>query len=178
MSINLSELIWTVICFFVLLFVLKALLFNPLIKFMDERKARIDQGLAEGRQAQQARAENDAMLSDALRQHTAEASRILAEAKDADERERAEALVCAHQEAAQAMQAARKSIRTEQAAAERLHNASRLNRLLHGRVPDGCCSPLLRRRSRQYSLPNGIKVYEAEYSVGVVDKGDTEGACT
>ena len=35
-----------------------------------------------------------------------------------DERERAEALVCAHQEAAQAMQAARKSIRTEQAAAE------------------------------------------------------------
>ena len=84
MSINISELIWTVICFFVLLFVLKALLFNPLIKFMDERKARIDQGLAEGRQAQQARAENDAMLSDALRQHTAEASRILAEAKDAE----------------------------------------------------------------------------------------------
>ena len=118
MSINISELIWTVICFFVLLFVLKALLFNPLIKFMDVRMARIDQGLAEGRQAQQARAENDAMLSDALRQHTAEASRILAEAKDADERERAEALVCAHQEAAQAMQAARKSIRTEQAAAE------------------------------------------------------------
>ena len=64
---------------------------------------------------------------------------------------------------------------TEQAAAERLHTASRLNRLLHGRVPDGCCSPLLRRRSRQYSLPHGIKVYEAEYSVGVVDGADAEG---
>ena len=34
MSINISELIWTVICFFVLLVVLKKLLFDPLVSFM------------------------------------------------------------------------------------------------------------------------------------------------
>lgn len=114
MSINISELIWTVICFFVLLFVLKALLFNPIIKFMDERKARIDAGLAEAHQAQQDQAENDAALDAAWKHNAAEASRILAEAKNADEQARAEALVTAHQDAAAAMQAARTRLRTEE----------------------------------------------------------------
>ena len=41
MSINISELIWTVICFFVLLVVLKKLLFDPLVSFMAARDARI-----------------------------------------------------------------------------------------------------------------------------------------
>ena len=39
MSINISELIWTVICFFVLLVVLKKLLFDPLVSFMAARDA-------------------------------------------------------------------------------------------------------------------------------------------
>lgn len=41
MSINLSESIWTVICFLVLLIVLKELLFDPLLRHMDARGARI-----------------------------------------------------------------------------------------------------------------------------------------
>ena len=41
MSINLSETIWTVICFLVLLIVLKKLLFDPLLRHMDARSARI-----------------------------------------------------------------------------------------------------------------------------------------
>ena len=44
MSINISELIWTVICFFVLLVVLKKLLFDPLVSFMAARDARIQVG--------------------------------------------------------------------------------------------------------------------------------------
>lgn len=114
MSINISEIIWTVICFFVLLFVLKALLFNPIIKFMDERKARIDAGLAEGHQAQRDQAENDAALEAAWKHSAAEASRILAEAKIADEQARAAALVTAHQDAAGAMQAARTRLHAEE----------------------------------------------------------------
>ena len=53
MSINISELIWTVICFFVLLVVLKKLLFDPLVSFMAARDARIQDGLSAGRTAQQ-----------------------------------------------------------------------------------------------------------------------------
>ena len=44
MSINVSEVIWTIVCFFALLFVLKKFLFDPLIRFMEQRQAAIDQG--------------------------------------------------------------------------------------------------------------------------------------
>ena len=55
MSINISEMIWTIICFFVLLLVLKTFLFGPLIRHMDERRSRIDAGLDEARRAEDAK---------------------------------------------------------------------------------------------------------------------------
>ena len=65
MSINVSELIWTILCFFVLLFVLKKLLIDPLLKVMDARNANVAEGLEAGRQAQLAREENDEALQQA-----------------------------------------------------------------------------------------------------------------
>lgn len=91
MSINISELIWTVICFFVLLVVLKKLLFDPLVSFMAARDARIQDGLNAGRTAQQQ--------------------------LDAAERARAQALQSAHQEAAQTTRAMRARVRDEETAA-------------------------------------------------------------
>ena len=44
MSINVSEVIWTIVCFFALLFVLKKFLFDPLVRFMEARQASIDEG--------------------------------------------------------------------------------------------------------------------------------------
>ncbi len=89
MSINISELIWTVICFFVLLVVLKKLLFDPLVSFMAARDARIQDGLNAGRTAQQ----------------------------QLDAAARAQALQSAHQEAAQATRAMRARVRDEETAA-------------------------------------------------------------
>lgn len=91
MSINISELIWTVICFFVLLVVLKKLLFDPLVSFMAARDARIQDGLNAGRTAQQQ--------------------------LDAATRARAQTLQAAHQEAAQATRAMRARVRDEETAA-------------------------------------------------------------
>lgn len=51
----------------------------------------------------------------------------------------------------------------EQHAAERMELANRLNNCLNGWKFDGCATVLLRRTSRQFSLPGGIKVYETEY---------------
>lgn len=75
MSINISELIWTVICFFVLLVVLKKLLFDPLVSFMAARDARIQDGLNAGRTAQQqldaaARTRSEAQRKQAAAQAT------------------------------------------------------------------------------------------------------------
>lgn len=60
LSINISELIWTIISFFLLYFLLKRFLYTPLIRFMDERKARINVGPDAMKAAEeQLRAENE-----------------------------------------------------------------------------------------------------------------------
>lgn len=41
MSIQLSILVWTIICFVLLMLILHYLLFQPILKLMDDRKARI-----------------------------------------------------------------------------------------------------------------------------------------
>lgn len=109
MSINISELIWTVICFFVLLVVLKKLLFDPLVSFMAARDARIQDGISAGRTAQQ--------QLDAQRRQSAAADALLAEAKSTSERKRTQTLQAAHQEAAQAMRDVRARVRSEETAA-------------------------------------------------------------
>lgn len=116
MSINISELIWTVICFFVLLVVLKKLLFDPLVSFMAARDARIQDGLSAGRTAQQQLAAAARDRSEAQRKQAAAADALLAEAKSAAERKRAQALQSAHQEAAQATRAMRARVRDEETA--------------------------------------------------------------
>ena len=115
MSINISELIWTVICFFVLLVVLKKLLFDPLVSFMAARDARIQDGISAGRTAQQQL--DAAARSDAQRRQSAAADALLAEAKSASERKRAQTLQAAHQEAAQATRDVRARVRSEETAA-------------------------------------------------------------
>ena len=117
MSINISELIWTVICFFVLLVVLKKLLFDPLVSFMAARDARIQDGLSAGRTAQQQLEAAARARSEAQRKQAAAADALLAEAKSAAERARAQALQSAHQEAAQATRAMRARVRDEETAA-------------------------------------------------------------
>lgn len=117
MSINISELIWTVICFFVLLVVLKKLLFDPLVSFMAARDARIQDGLSAGRTAQQQLDAAARARSEAQRKQAAAADALLAEAKSAAERTRAQALQSAHQEAAQAARAMRARVRDEETAA-------------------------------------------------------------
>ncbi len=117
MSINISELIWTVICFFVLLVVLKKLLFDPLVSFMAARDARIQDGLSAGRTAQQQLDAAARARSEAQRKQAAAADALLAEAKSAAERTRAQALQRAHQEAAQATRTMRARVRDEETAA-------------------------------------------------------------
>ena len=89
MSINVSEVIWTIVCFFALLFVLKKFLFDPLIRFMEQRQAAIDQGLEKGRDAQRKKDENDAALRESWKERSVEAKQLLAEGKKTDDQERA-----------------------------------------------------------------------------------------
>lgn len=63
-SINPWELFWTVINFFLLYFILKKLLYKPLIRFMDARQARINQGLAAEKAARELYEGEEALFRD------------------------------------------------------------------------------------------------------------------
>ncbi len=118
MSINISELIWTVLCFLVLLFVLKKLLFDPLTRFMDERKAKVEAGMAAGREAEASREANERELLEKRRAKAAEAAKLVADGRARDEKARADALAEARKQAAEAMKDAKAALSLEEAAAE------------------------------------------------------------
>lgn len=59
---------------------------------------------------------------------------------------------------------------TEDKALERQRMVTELNKLLHCKRPKGAAGPLVRRKSRNYSLPGGIKVYQMTYEVAVMEE--------
>ena len=92
LTINPSELIWTIIGFLALYFMLKHFLFAPILRVMDERRARVDEGLDEERQARNA-LEQDAQQLEQLREEQLEAARQqLQEEQEREEQRRADAL--------------------------------------------------------------------------------------
>ncbi len=90
LTINVSEVVLTVINFFLLYFLLKRFLYEPLIKFMDKRQARIDAGEAVKKQALDTVRESEARMESKLLESREEAKRIIAEAKAADDAAHAE----------------------------------------------------------------------------------------
>lgn len=62
-SINLSELIWTVINFFLLLFLLNRFLYQPIIRFTEERQRKMDEKLAQEQSAKAEISENEERIS-------------------------------------------------------------------------------------------------------------------
>ena len=117
MTIYASELIWTVICFVVLLFVLKKLLFDPLLTFMEQRDGKIARGKKAGEDARRKREENDAAILEGRKANNAAAAAILADGRARDEQARSNALQAARQEAAQSMKDTRDALRKEETAA-------------------------------------------------------------
>ena len=57
MNIDLSQIIWTIICFLLFTLVLNGLLINPILKFTDERREKIEKAHAEAEELEKARAE-------------------------------------------------------------------------------------------------------------------------
>lgn len=91
-SINISELIWTVINFFLLLFLLNRFLYKPVISFMEQRQARIDAKLREEEEARARIEENDARILEEKARSREEAKKLLALNAEEIEKHNAEVL--------------------------------------------------------------------------------------
>ena len=110
-SINISELIWTVINFFLLLFLLNRFLYKPVISFMEERQARIE--------------ENDARLLDEKAKSREEAKKILALNAEEIEKHNAEVLQEAKKASVQNRKDAEAALSQRQdKTAQQLHEAA------------------------------------------------------
>jgi len=118
LTLDLWTVILTIVSFFLLYFLLNTFLFKPIIKFMDDRKARIEGGLEEGKMARQAKEENRRQLEEELRRTGGEAKQVLADAKSVDEAGRAKVLESARNDATAALKDARGRIGEEKKAAE------------------------------------------------------------
>ena len=77
LTINISEVFWTIVNFFLLYFLLKVCLYNPVISFMDARNARIKEGNDAEKAALDAQAEHNAQLGEKIAAAQAEAGQLI-----------------------------------------------------------------------------------------------------
>lgn len=118
LQIVVPDFIWTIISFFLFMFLLNKFLFKPVLSKMDDRKARIDAGLAEGKKAQAALEDNKAQLAQELTQTGAQARAVINAARSEAEKAKSEVLGSAHVEAERLHKDVRERVKAEEKAAE------------------------------------------------------------
>ena len=132
LSINFSELFWGIFNFFLLLFLLNRFLYKPLIKFMDDRKARIDAGLDEEKKALEEEQTNNDGIEAALDEKRVEAKSIIEKAGAEDKVSHSQAISEARSDAEKTVLDARENAaKVEKQLEERVKQQSQeLARLL------------------------------------------------
>ena len=124
-SINISELIWTVINFFLLMFLLNRFLYKPVISFMEKRQARIDAGLQEEQDAKTCIEKNDERLQEKKAESREEAKNLLRQNSEELEKHSAEMLKEAKAAAEQDRREAEEALAAKQEQTSgRLQNAA------------------------------------------------------
>lgn len=132
LSINFSELFWGIFNFFLLLFLLNHFLYKPLIKFMDDRKARINAGLDEEKKALEEEQANNDGIEAALDEKRIEAKSIIEKAGAEDKVSHSQAISEARSDAEKTVLDARENAaKVEKQLEERVKQQSQeLARLL------------------------------------------------
>ena len=136
LEICVPDFIWTVISFFLFMFLLNKFLFKPVLSLMDARKARIDAGLAEGKKAEAALEDTKAQLAQELTETGAQARAVVNAARSEAEKAKGETLDAAHAEAEKLRKDVHERVKVEETAAENEVNGSipELVALLSGRL--------------------------------------------
>ena len=112
LTVNPSEVIWTILCFLALYFVLKRFLFDPLVAFMDARDAAVQSGLDEESAARALVDEEQRGVEAAREESLRKARALLNDQKTADEQHRTDAIAAAHRRAAELEQESKEQAET------------------------------------------------------------------
>ena len=119
MTIEPSLIVWTVLCFLALMLILKKLLFQPMLTFMDARNAKIE---AARKAKEQARADHEAETRRLLDERAAQEAQLRQSGAEAIEHAHEELL---RQTAEKRAEAARRLEENRAALAEESENISR-----------------------------------------------------
>ena len=95
LSINFSELIWTIINFFLLYFLLKRFLYGPILRHMDARRERLDKALEAEKAAEERIQETEEQIEREKSARRDEADELIAAEERAAAARSAEALSAA-----------------------------------------------------------------------------------
>ncbi len=71
-NVQLSVIVWTVICFILLMIILRNLLFEPVLKIMDKRQARIDRAADRKQEIEARMQQNEQQLAEQRQQYIAD----------------------------------------------------------------------------------------------------------
>ena len=82
-GVNWTSFLGQLVTFVILLALLRLILYKPMISMLEERKARIAQGLKDADEAAKARAESEHQAADRLKEATAKAESLLEESRKA-----------------------------------------------------------------------------------------------
>jgi len=113
LEISIPTLIWTIINFFLLVFVLNKFLFKPTIRFMDERKARIDEGNKLKSDAHRDFVQEEDRVKQEINTVNSEAYDLIQKAKKDAEADMAAALKDARAKVADELECSKEKIRKE-----------------------------------------------------------------
>lgn len=117
LGLNIPTLIVYVVNFLILLGVLYAFAYRPLLRTMDQRSERIRESLAAADRAREEAASSQAAIREQLNEARREGQRLLDQAREAAERYREEEMQRARGEAEAFVERAREDIRRERDAA-------------------------------------------------------------
>ena len=117
LEISVPVLLWTIINFFILMFLLNKFLFKPIIKVMDQRRAKIEEGLKAGEDANKAMEENEKKLEEELAASAGEARQIIAEARSESDKEKSKVLEETHKQVSEMRKEVKEHIDAEETTA-------------------------------------------------------------
>ncbi len=119
MTIQLPVLLWTVICFVMLMLILSRLLFRPLLAFMDRREERIRSAARTLEEHEKARRDAEEALARFREEEAERADRLAKEAAARAGKEAAAVLASAAAEQERAVEACRLSLAEEKKTLEK-----------------------------------------------------------
>jgi F-type H+-transporting ATPase subunit b len=136
LGLNLSQLIWQIVAFSLLLFLLLRFLWKPALNMLDERSARIEKSMEDAEQVKQQLARTEEEFERRMAEARKESQAVLAQASKMGEEMREDTVAHAKQEADRLIERAREEIAAErkQAMAEIREQVADLSLLIARQV--------------------------------------------